>query len=186
VDLADLDAVELLAAFRAHELCPVEATAAVLARIAKLDPRVNAKPRRRSTTASTSAASQRLTASPAGQATRLADHAQEDWIIPHHRWSCYEMVERACGLAGFTPHAVAEATDFSTQLALVAAGAGVALIPNLGCVAVPEQVMLHRLTQPVHRHLHLATRRGGRTDPGLARLADNLRAAAHAALAPSP
>ena len=110
MDLADLDAVELLAAFRAHELCPVEATAAVLARIAKLDPRVNAKPRRRSTTASTSAASQRLTASPAGQATRLADHAQEDWIIPHHRWSCYEMVERACGLAGFAPHAVAEAT----------------------------------------------------------------------------
>jgi Asp-tRNA(Asn)/Glu-tRNA(Gln) amidotransferase A subunit family amidase len=38
VDPADLDAVELLAAFRAHELSLVEATAAVLARIAKLDP----------------------------------------------------------------------------------------------------------------------------------------------------
>ena len=138
------------------------------------------------TTASTPAASQRPTASPVGPATRLADHAQEDWIIPHHRWSCYEMVERACGLAGFAPHAVAEATDFSTQLALVAAGAGVALIPNLGCVAIPEQVMLHRLTQPVHRHLHLATRRGGRTDPGLARLANLLRDAAHTTLTPSP
>ena len=49
VDPADLDAVELLAAFRAHELSPVEATAAVPVRIAKLDPRVNAKPRRRGT-----------------------------------------------------------------------------------------------------------------------------------------
>ena len=56
VDPADLEAVDLLAAFRAHELCPVEATAAMLARIAKLDPRVNAKPRRRTPTASTSAA----------------------------------------------------------------------------------------------------------------------------------
>jgi hypothetical protein len=39
---------------------------------------------------------------------------------------------------------------------------------------------------PVHRHLHLATRRGGPTDPGLARLADLLRDTAHATLAPSP
>jgi DNA-binding transcriptional LysR family regulator len=90
------------------------------------------------------------------------------------------MVERACGLAGFTPHAVAEATDFSTQLALVAAGVGVALIPELGCVGVPEQVMLCRLAEPVHRHLHLAARRNWRADPGLAQLADMLGRAASA------
>jgi DNA-binding transcriptional LysR family regulator len=137
------------------------------------------------TSSSTTATVQRR-ADSAGEATRLADHAGEDWIIPHHRWSCYEMVERACGLAGFAPHAVAEATDFSTQLALVAAGVGVALIPNLGCLAVPEQVMLRRLAQPVHRHLHLAIRRDGRTDPGLARLTDLLREAARTTLAPSP
>jgi Asp-tRNA(Asn)/Glu-tRNA(Gln) amidotransferase A subunit family amidase len=62
VDPADLDAVELLAAFRAHELCRVEATAAVLARIAKLDPRVNAKPRRR--TASSAYGAARVIGSP--------------------------------------------------------------------------------------------------------------------------
>jgi DNA-binding transcriptional LysR family regulator len=106
---------------------------------------------------------------------RLADYARADWIVPHHRWSCYEMIERACGLAGFAPHAVAEATDFTTQLALVAAGVGVALIPELGCVAVPDQVTLCRLAQPVHRHLHLAARHGRRADPGLARLADLLQ-----------
>jgi DNA-binding transcriptional LysR family regulator len=120
--------------------------------------------------------------SPPAGPVRLADYAHESWIVPHHRWSCYEMIERACGLAGFAPHAVAEATDFSTQLALVAAGVGVALIPNLGCLAIPEHVMLRRLTQPVHRHLHLATRRNGRTDPGLARLADLLRGAARTTL----
>ncbi len=42
MDPADLDAVELLNAYRARTLSPVEATAAVLARIGRLDPRVNA------------------------------------------------------------------------------------------------------------------------------------------------
>ena len=41
-DPADLDAVELLDAYRARTLSPVEATSAVLVRIARLDPRVNA------------------------------------------------------------------------------------------------------------------------------------------------
>ena len=41
-DPADLQAVELLAAYRDRTLSPVEATSAVLARIARLDPRVNA------------------------------------------------------------------------------------------------------------------------------------------------
>ncbi|HKQ42568.1 MAG TPA: amidase family protein, partial [Pseudonocardia sp.] len=41
-DPADLQAVELLAAYRERTLSPVEATGAVLARIARLDPRVNA------------------------------------------------------------------------------------------------------------------------------------------------
>jgi hypothetical protein len=54
----------------------------------------------------------------------------------------------------------------------------------MGCLAVPEQVTLRRLTQPVHRHLHLATRRGWRTDPGLARLADLLRDTARTTLSP--
>jgi DNA-binding transcriptional LysR family regulator len=121
-----------------------------------------------------------------GQAARLADYARADWIVPHHRWSCYEMIERACGLAGFSPHAVAEATDFTTQLALVAAGVGVALIPELGCVAVPEQVTLCRLAQPVHRHLHLAARNGWRADPGLTRLADILKDTARTTLSPRP
>jgi DNA-binding transcriptional LysR family regulator len=125
-------------------------------------------------------------ADPIGEPARLADYEREGWIIPHHRWSCYEMVERACGLAGFAPQAVAEATDFSTQLALVAAGVGVALIPNLGCIAIPEHVMLRRLAQPVHRHLHLAARRAWQADPGLARLANMLEDAAQTTLSPSP
>ena len=122
----------------------------------------------------------------AGQTARLAEFAREDWIVPHHRWSCREMIERACGLAGFSPRAVAEATDFSTQLALVAAGVGVALIPELGCVGVPDEVTLRRLAQPVHRHLHLAARHGWQADPGLARVADMLTDTARTTVSPHP
>ena len=138
------------------------------------------------TASSTPPSRSRRQADPAGEPVRLADFAREDWIIPHHRWSCYEMIERACGLAGFAPHAVAEATDFSTQLALIASGVGVALIPELGCIAVPERVSLRRLAQPVHRHLHLAGRRGWRADPGLTRLADMLQDAVRTTRSPSP
>ncbi len=42
LDPADLSAVEMLAAFRARELSPVEATTAALARIGRFDPLVNA------------------------------------------------------------------------------------------------------------------------------------------------
>jgi DNA-binding transcriptional LysR family regulator len=135
---------------------------------------------------SVGATAQQPQQSPDGETVRLEDHAHANWIVPHRQWSCYEMIERACGLAGFAPHTVAEATDFSTQLALVAAGVGVALIPQLGCVAIPESVTLHRLAQPVHRHLHLAARRGTRAEPGMARLADLLRTAARAGSCDQP
>ncbi len=111
------------------------------------------------------------------------------WIIPNRRWACCEMVERACGMAGFAPLAAAEATDFSTQLALVSAGVGVALIPSLALAAVPDDVALRPLAQPVSRSLFLARRTSARADAGSRRLAELLARATTAALndsAPRP
>ncbi len=42
------------------------------------------------------------------------------------------MAVRACQSAGFTPRIRHHADDFATVLALVAAGQGVALVPQLG------------------------------------------------------
>jgi DNA-binding transcriptional LysR family regulator len=70
------------------------------------------------------------------------------------------MTRRACGAAGFVPRVVAEATDFSVLVALVAAGAGVALVPEL---ALPDRcsgVGLHSLVDPVSRHIFALTRAG--------------------------
>jgi DNA-binding transcriptional LysR family regulator len=127
---------------------------------------------------------------PAGpQSADLALLARSDWIIPHRRWACYDMVERACGLAGFTPVPVAEATDFATQLALVSAGVGVALVPALAVAGIPANVVLRPLRQPVNRKLYLARRNGARADAGSQRLALLLARAAQEAInaaAPQP
>lgn len=103
-------------------------------------------------------------------AVALADYAGSDWVLPHALRTCHEMVQRACAAAGFAPRSVAHTSDFSVQLALVAAGAGVALIPRLGCIAVPREVELHRLTTPVQRTSFTVTRSTSRADAGLLRV----------------
>jgi len=105
-------------------------------------------------------------------AADLGDYAQHDWVVPHRQSFCYEMVRRACGLAGFEPRIVAEATDFSVILSLVSAGAGVALVPQLTIATLPEAVVLRRLMVPVHRYLFVVTRPSTATDPGIRRLTD--------------
>lgn len=107
-----------------------------------------------------------------GPAVRLEDFAHESWLLPHAdwSWSCAEMVLRACGLAGFDPRAVAVATDFSVLLALVEAGAGVALVPQLAAGRPPAGVSLHPLVSPVYRTDYAVSRASSAADAGLARL----------------
>ncbi len=107
-------------------------------------------------------------------AARLADQAHSDWVIPHADLTCAEMVKRACGAAGFQPHVVAEATDFSVQLELVAAGIGVALVPRLAARAVPEGLRLLPIHPPVQRHHFALTRRSAQSDPGIRRIVELL------------
>lgn len=116
-------------------------------------------------------------------AVDLAQFAAHDWVLPHERWSCYEMAQRACGLAGFSPRRVAEASDFSVLLELVAVGAGVALVPQLTVARVPEGVHLHPLTSPIFRHDQVVTRSPAQPDPGIQRLTQLLRDSAWSVLA---
>ena len=108
----------------------------------------------------------------------LADYADHDWVAPHTGLSCYEMIQRACGTAGFTPTVVAEATDFAVQLALISAGAGVALMPQLTIAQLPQNVVLRPLAEPVFRHDFVVTRASSRADAGLTRLRELLSASA--------
>jgi DNA-binding transcriptional LysR family regulator len=100
----------------------------------------------------------------------LNDFATSPWIAPAPDVTCFTMMERACGLAGFRPRIVAESMDFAVQLELVAAGVGVALVPALTVAHLPTGVELLELTSPVTRSIHLAARAPDFADPGIQNL----------------
>lgn len=108
----------------------------------------------------------------------LAAFADRDWVVPQRGLTCREMTDRACGLAGFRPRAVAESADFAAQLALVAAGAGVALVPDLAADPVPSGVRLARPVPAVERNTAAAVRVSAAGDAGLRTVVGALVAAA--------
>jgi DNA-binding transcriptional LysR family regulator len=110
--------------------------------------------------------------------------AGEPWIVGTPGTLCHAMAVRACQAAGFSPRIRHQVDDFTTVLALVAAGQGVALVPHLAVDDPPAEVRLVEL--PVRRRTHLAFRRGAGRHPAIAALSDALRAAATPMLAASP
>lgn len=66
------------------------------------------------------------------RAVRLLDLAEETWIRSTPRSSCHEFTERACRAAGFEPRIGFEFDDYAAMQNLVAAGAGVAMAPDMG------------------------------------------------------
>lgn len=114
--------------------------------------------------------------------TRLEDYADHAWIAATDDVTCFDMVERACGLAGFRPRIVAESMDFSVQLALVAAGVGVALVPDLTIETLPEGVELLSPATPIERTVFLAARAPRFADPGIQNLAGIIERSAAARL----
>jgi DNA-binding transcriptional LysR family regulator len=100
------------------------------------------------------------------------------WIAGTPGTLCHAMTVRACEAAGFTPHIRHHADDFGAVLALVAAGQGVAFVPDLGAVSPPAAVVLTRLS--IRRRTHLAYRRGTGRHPAISAARIALQAAAAA------
>jgi DNA-binding transcriptional LysR family regulator len=76
---------------------------------------------------------------------RLRDVASEPWITGTDACPCTGQVERACTAAGFEPHVAFESDDFATVQGLVAAGVGVALIPDLGFATARDDIIIREL-----------------------------------------
>jgi DNA-binding transcriptional LysR family regulator len=96
----------------------------------------------------------------------LADRQGAGWIAGTPHTLCHALTVRACAAAGFTPRIRHHADDFGTVLALVAAGQGVAFVPDLGALAPPPAVVLTPL--PIRRRTRLAYRRGNGAHPAIA------------------
>jgi DNA-binding transcriptional LysR family regulator len=111
------------------------------------------------------------TADPAG--TSIGDWRDAPWIAGSPDTLCHTMVVRACQACGFTPRIRHYADDFATVLALVAAGQGISLVPQLGVTDAPPGVTLTPLTS--RRRTSIASRKGTRHHPVVSAFAEAIR-----------
>jgi len=102
-------------------------------------------------------------ASDVGAEDAIRRHRDAPWIMASPGTLCHAMAVRACQAAGFAPRIRHHADDFATVLALVAAGQGVALVPQLGAIGPPADVTLTPL--PTRRRTRIAYRNGTRHQP---------------------
>jgi DNA-binding transcriptional LysR family regulator len=100
------------------------------------------------------------------------------WIVASPGTLCHEVAIRACRAAGFAPRVRHHADDFTAVLALVAAGQGVALVPELGAEQAPAQAAL--LPLAARRRTSVACRRGAGEHPAVAACVAALRASVSA------
>jgi DNA-binding transcriptional LysR family regulator len=116
-------------------------------------------------------------AAPAGEPVgSLHDVRDAAWIVAGPGTLCHTATLQVCRAAGFTPRARHHADDFATVLALVAAGQGVSLVPELAAARPPVGVRLIAL--PTRRRNRIAYRKGAAGHPAVAAFVAAIRATA--------
>jgi len=110
---------------------------------------------------------------------RLADLRGEAWIQTSRESPCARHVVRCCHAAGFEPNVSFESDDYQTVQGLVAAGVGVALIPELALSVVREDIAIRELApSPPLRQVTAAAPRDARLSPATPAMLAILRDAA--------
>ncbi|MFC4056154.1 LysR family transcriptional regulator [Actinomadura syzygii] len=112
----------------------------------------------------------------------VAALAGERWIGPYPGNPCHDVVILACEYAGFEPRMEHFSDDFRAVVALIAAGAGVALVPRS---ALRDVDLSHAIVRPVDgvvatRRVFAAVRRGAEAHPLLRPVLNALNTAAEA------
>ncbi|SEL16722.1 LysR family transcriptional regulator [Nonomuraea pusilla] len=100
----------------------------------------------------------------------VADLADVPWVSGEPDQACGQALDRLAALHGFEPRKVHVVTEFGPTLALVAAGHGVAIVPTLALLDVPEgEVRVTEVRDVGSRRLDTVTRvgrtRSGEPDP---------------------
>jgi DNA-binding transcriptional LysR family regulator len=110
---------------------------------------------------------------------KLGDLRDEAWIQTSAETPCARHVVRSCHEAGFEPSVSFESDDYQTVQGLVAAGVGVALIPELALSSVRDDISIRELhpRAPV-RTVLAATARTEAVTPAVATMLDILRTTA--------
>jgi DNA-binding transcriptional LysR family regulator len=117
----------------------------------------------------------------------LEDLREESWVQTSAASPCARHAIRSCHAAGFEPRVSFESDDYQTVQGLVAAGVGVALIPQLALSTVRPDIHVRALhpRSPV-RKVFAATPRAAAASPALATMLDVLREAARRAAEAGP
>ena len=83
---------------------------------------------------------------PGARRSACEDLAGEAWVQTSRSSPCARHVVRSCHAAGFEPNVAFESDDYQTVQGLVAAGVGVALIPELALSVVREDIVIRALS----------------------------------------
>src|ERR671932_584343 len=84
----------------------------------------------------------------AARCVQLSQFRDEAWVAGLAYSPCRRIIEGACATAGFTPRVEHCTDDWSAVVALVAAGAGVALVPRLAQPQEPDGVVIRPVAGP--------------------------------------
>lgn len=85
---------------------------------------------------------------------RLEELRDEHWILGRRDYVPDEAIfDRACRRAGFEPQMAFESDDYLAIQGFVAAGVGVALVPDMALVSVREDVVVRDLQHPPSRRV---------------------------------
>jgi len=115
----------------------------------------------------------------------LRDVAHEPWISWNRRSICHDWLVLTLRSQGVEPTIAHNAGEQQTQLALVAAGLGLTILPRLGRGQLPEGVCVVPVRPALSRHVYAIWRADAARRPAIRAAIEALRAAA-ASLAPGP
>lgn len=102
----------------------------------------------------------------------LTDLSEEEWVQTSASSPCARHVVRSCLAAGFEPKVTFESDDYETVQGLVAAGVGVALIPQLALTRERADIVVRDLSpRSPTRKVIAATAKG----PGVSPAAKTMR-----------
>jgi DNA-binding transcriptional LysR family regulator len=113
-----------------------------------------------------------------GGAVQLADLGATPWICGTPGTSCHDWLMFTLRSAGVEPRFAHTVNEYATQLSLVAAGLGIAVMPRLGRGQIPAGVEMIAVEPVLRRNIYALWRTTAARRPAIAAIVSALRAAA--------
>lgn len=121
-----------------------------------------------------------------GSAVDLRALGDTPWVAWTKDSLCYRWLVSTLREVGAEPDIAHTAEEHATQVALVDAGFGAALLPRIGRPALPAGLVALEVTPALRRNLYAVYRHDSASRPAIAATVDVLRAATQTAAAPTP